>query len=373
MARLSAGVRKRSDGIFEKRFTIKGKRFSVYGKTAKEIENKEQELRERIKNNTYINNKNITLDKYFEYWFKEHAKSVKGSTMGTYRFRYYNHISKELGDHKLQTLEKREIVSMQNSMLENGLTPTTANNAITLLKNILKDAIRDEIITISPAANIRKIKIETKKASETIHRALTEEEQKIFMQEMKKDFYYEIVALMICSGLRIGEAAALKWSDIDYVNNVIHINKTIARDINNKITLNTPKSAAGKRDIPLTPNIKQILKQAKEKNILINGNVLSIDNRVFCTPYGKTVCDGSVNRAIDKAISNLQKQGVKIERISAHALRDTFATRFIEQGGTPQTLKTILGHSTLSMTMDLYAHVLPNTKQEEMQRINIVI
>ena len=54
-------------------------------------------------------------------------------------------------------------------------------------------------------------------------------------------------------------------------------------------------------------------------------------------------------------------------------MRDTFATRFIEQGGTPQTLKTILGHSTLSMTMDLYAHVLPNTKAEEMNRVQISV
>lgn len=54
-------------------------------------------------------------------------------------------------------------------------------------------------------------------------------------------------------------------------------------------------------------------------------------------------------------------------------MRDTFATRFIEQGGTAQTLKTILGHSTLSMTMDLYAHVLPNTKAEEMNRVQISV
>ncbi|MCI8889082.1 MAG: tyrosine-type recombinase/integrase, partial [Hungatella sp.] len=58
---------------------------------------------------------------------------------------------------------------------------------------------------------------------------------------------------------------------------------------------------------------------------------------------------------------------------TAHALRDTFATRFIEQGGNPQTLKTILGHSSLAMTMDLYSHVLPNTKQQEMDNLKIVL
>ena len=71
MARLGAGVRKRPDGTLEKRFTVKGKRYSVYGKTSKEIVMKEQELRQDIANNTYVDNKNITLDKYFEYWKQE--------------------------------------------------------------------------------------------------------------------------------------------------------------------------------------------------------------------------------------------------------------------------------------------------------------
>jgi integrase len=56
-----------------------------------------------------------------------------------------------------------------------------------------------------------------------------------------------------------------------------------------------------------------------------------------------------------------------------HLTRDTFATRYIEQGGSPQTLKTILGHSSLAMTMDLYSHVLPNTKQKEMDNLKIVL
>lgn len=61
-----------------------------------------------------------------------------------------------------------------------------------------------------------------------------------------------------------------------------------------------------------------------------------------------------------------------MEHFTAHALRDTFATRYIEQGGNPQTLKTILGYSSLAMTMDLYSHVLPDTKRKEMNQLKIV-
>ena len=81
----------------------------------------------------------------------------------------------------------------------------------------------------------------------------------------------------------------------------------------------------------------------------------------------------AINRAITKTLERLEAKGTYIDYFTAHALRDTFATRYIEQGGQPQTLKVILGHSSLAMTMDLYAHVLPNTKQKEMDNLYIAL
>ena len=72
---------------------------------------------------------------------------------------------------------------------------------------------------------------------------------------------------------------------------------------------------------------------------------------------------------IDNVLKRLRQQDIEIERFTHHAFRDTFATRYIEEGGNMQTLQKILGHSSLAMTADLYAHVLPNTKQQEMQQI----
>ncbi|MDO4439134.1 MAG: tyrosine-type recombinase/integrase [Eubacteriales bacterium] len=71
----------------------------------------------------------------------------------------------------------------------------------------------------------------------------------------------------------------------------------------------------------------------------------------------------------NRTFKRLENKNIHIDRVTPHALRDTFATRAIENGMNPQTLKKILGHSSLAMTMDLYAHVLPNTMQEEMEKI----
>ena len=192
------------------------------------------------------------------------------------------------------------------------------------------------------------------------------------MQEMKNHYYYEFVAMLLATGMRSGEVAALTWKDIDYQNNVIHVTNTLTRAVNGKLIAgDSTKTDAGKRDIPMTETIKEILSRQRAKM----GNIVSLNDssNVFVAEYGGYVQNGVVNKAIADVLKIIDAAGTHIEHFTAHALRDTFATRYIEQGGSPQTLKTILGHSSLEMTMDLYAHVLPNTKQQEMDSIHIAI
>lgn len=369
MARLAAGTRKRNDGTLEKRFTVNGRRYSVYGKTTKEITAKEQDIRKKIAAGIYTDNRNITLDGYFEEWKKGKRNGAKSSTLKTYSIYYKKHISPRLGSRKVQKIERREVLNLQRQLSEE-LSSNTINLIIKILRAIFNDAIKDEVITKNPAEGISALK-EQEKASETIHRALTEEEQAAFMEEAKNNYYYEFIALLLSSGMRSGEAAALCWSDIDYKNNVIHVTKTLTVTENGVLYVgNSPKSEAGRRDIPLTDTIKGILARQRTKS----GNILPMGvNNIFVGVYGGLIHNSALNRAITDILSALEAKGTHIEHFTAHALRDTFATRFIEQGGQPQTLKTILGHSSLAMTMDLYAHVLPNTKQKEMDSIHIAI
>lgn len=368
MARLGAGTRKRADGTFEKRFTVGGRRYSVYGNSVKEISQKEQEIRKKIEAGIYTDNRNLTLDQYFNEWLINKRTGTKGNTLKTYKSYYYKHISPRIGGRKVQQIERREILNLQRDVSE-GLAAATCNGVMRTIKTVLNDAVHDEIILKSPAEGIKALK-ESKRAVETYHRALTEQEQKDFMQEMAKDYYYEFVSLLLCTGMRIGEASALLWSDIDYKQNVIHVTKTATFDENGAMSIGSPKSKAGKREIPLNDTIKGILSSQRKKL----GNIRSIDgDRVFMSVYGTTVHNHAINRAISSALVRLKEQGRPIEHFTAHALRDTFATRYIEQGGSPQTLKVILGHSSLSMTMDLYSHVLPNTKQKEMDKLKIVL
>jgi len=366
---LAAGYRQRPDGRYESRFTVDGKRYSVYADTLKKCKEKEAALREEIKNGLYTSNRKLTLDKYYEEWKSARKGTVKGNTELGIECRYKKHIKPALGHRKLVEIEKREIVKLQKDLAEN-LKPSSVNIIMTHLKSMLNDAVEEGILVKSPAAGIKALQVK-ERAADTYHRALTEEEQKLFMQEAKSEWLYELLAFLLCTGMRIGEATALTWQDIDYKNNVIHINKTFSRTAEGKFVVGTPKSRTGIRDIPLNDSIKEILKLQKEKQRMVHGNVINLSQWIFENCFGGMVFNASANKAITDTLERINKDGVKIEHFSAHALRDTFATRYIEQGGSPQVLKTILGHSSLAMTMDLYSHVLPNTKQKEMDSVKI--
>lgn len=192
------------------------------------------------------------------------------------------------------------------------------------------------------------------------------------MQEAKTEWLYEFFCFSLCTGMRLNEITALKWQDIDYINNVIRVNKTVSWKEGGGIEETLPKSDTSNRDIPMNDTIKKILQMQKTKMSMVYGEIHArkMDSNIFIGSNGaKAIASSTVSSAIDNVLKRLRQQGIEIERFTHHAFRDTFATRYIEEGGNMQTLQKILGHSSLAMTADLYAHVLPNTKQQEMQQI----
>lgn len=367
MAKLPSGTRRRKDGTLEKRFTINGIRYSVYAVNTKELAEKEQLMREQIKQGCYTQNCNITLNQYFAEWIEHKKKSVKSNSIATYISHYNNYLKNGIGNRKIKDIERREVMQIQTD-ISNCISANSTNHVMLVLQSILSDAVKDEIIMKNPANGVKALKVE-KKAVDTTHRALTKQEQVDFMTELKDSYYYSFIALMLASGMRSGEVGALTWQDIDYKANVIHVNKTVTRnEKGTNIVGSSPKSKAGYRDIPMNDTIVRILREHKAKFDILQFSTC----RIFVSVQGGIIGNPTINNEIKRTIKRLADKGVVIENFTSHALRDTFATRYIEQGGKMETLKKILGHESITMTMDLYAHVLPDTLQDEMNKIKIV-
>lgn len=171
---------------------------------------------------------------------------------------------------------------------------------------------------------------------------------------------------MLRTGMRKGEMQGLKYSDIDKKQKLIHVQRTLKYIEGKGYMEDTPKTRTSARDIPLTAaTLEHIEAQRKYWGF----KVVRMDQYLFCNEEGGPVSRERIQAEIDRTINRIREAGHDFPRITSHVFRHTFATRAIEAGMQPQVLKTILGHSSLAMTMDLYSHVLPDTKAEEMEKI----
>ena len=351
------------------RKTIDGKSVAVYGKTIEECYSKMHEKEEAIKNHMHIDNQKITLNKYYSTWISELGKADKPTTVCDYG-KPWRYISKYLGDMRIVKINKTDVLQFQNQVAQDS-TQNNANRVIRLLNQILNSAVTDRIIDYNPCTGIKRFKIEKDKACDTNHRALTEQETNIFMRYAENSQYYILFQFLLCSGCRIGEACALNWFDIDFEGKEIRINKTATRLEKGFVILDSPKTESSNRTIPITPDIELLLRRQAEQNRALFGNTCTL---VFPNSRGSLANYNSVNNSINAIVKNIGKEErAFFPTFTTHAFRHTFATRCIEQGMSMHTLSKIMGHSSLKVTMDLYAHVLPNTKYQELEKIRFVV
>lgn len=366
--------KRRNDGRKRVSFSYEGKRYYCYGKTIQEARENEFELKKKLIEGVYKKGRDLTLDEYHERWEAARHGTVKGATIRKQSFEYAD-ASKAVidkagtvfGKLKLVDIERQNVKDLQ-AALSKKYSTTSVNGIVALIGHILNDAVNDRILTWNPAKGVKPLKRTEPEARDTNHRALTVEETKAFFKAAEGSWYYNLYRFLINSGCRCGEAGALKASDIR--GDVVKIERTITKSANGVYHIGeTAKTRKGQRDIPYTEGIRAAVEAQKAQNaVLFGSGPIKLDSCIFQSPRGTLLSVTVVNRDIR---SICQKAG--IEHFTAHAFRDTFATRAIESGMKPKTLQEILGHANIGVTMNLYAHVMEETKRTEMQSVVIAI
>ena len=170
---------------------------------------------------------------------------------------------------------------------------------------------------------------------------------------------------MLQTGLRTGELVGLKWEDIDFSKKTMNIQRSMEyRHSTGEWRGGEPKSKSGYRVVPLTDEAISILKDQKIKNKKIKVIPMEWNEFVFLCRKGTPVKNSTYDTALSKICD---KAG--IPHFSMHILRHTFATRCIEAGMKPKTLQTLLGHSNIGITMNLYVHTTEEEKQREIDLV----
>ena len=376
MPRIPAGMRKTARGTYESRFTIHGKRYSVYGKTVKECKEKELTRRQEIEEGLRYSGRELTLDQYFQKWEQGRLGSVRASTIRTERYIYRLAaditLSPEgcrLGAMSLDKLGTRHVRDVQTALWQR-YKPATVNRSISVIRAVLESALVERLIAWNPTRGMRSLKLQEKPARETIHRALTLEETEAFFRAAEKrgSWYIPFYTFLLNTGCRFGEAGALMPGD--FCDGMIRIERTLTRTVDgHQIVGDSTKTGHSMRVIPARHAALEAVKAQQRQNRLRFGEEADADETgpIFRAPRGGLLGARGIMKDID-----LICRDAGIERFSAHAFRDTFATRAVESGMQAKTLQEILGHADISITMNLYAHVMEETKRRQMEAVAVM-
>jgi len=364
-------ISKREDGTWWARITIgkdengKQKRKAFYGKTRKEVQEKLAAAVNDVNKNTYIEPSSMTIACWMDIWLSEYKKiQLKPRTYMKYRFEYNRYIVPALGRLPIKDLRADMVQKFINEMASK-VSASTVIATYSILRASLRQACLNDMLAKNPADGA-KLPI---RESRAVH-VLTPEEQERFIKTANDEYLGDIFIIELATGLRIGEALALTWDDVDFEEEVLNVNKTQGPVIlydeqgnaHREIVTGTPKTKSSNRTIPLLPEVVGVLKHLQADHFSPN------NNKVFCNLKGKPVDQSYVvtklHRICDKA---------GIGRVNFHSLRHTFATRCLESGIELKVVQELLGHASIRMTADLYTHVLPDKKKESIMKLQNTI
>lgn len=352
MLRLVENITRRKDGRFMGRFIVgyenNGKALYqyVYGKTYDEAEEKlmiGKEIESR-----YLSGRNISVKKVYTEWLNAVVNRVKESSFANYKLKFEKHILPEFGDMSCVELSAGVINAFINRKLADGLSASYVRDIIIVFKTMLKYAQEEYKFSLS-LKNIALPKCE-KKAEQKLNNA----EQHLLVEHLQRHMNLTSFGVMISllMGLRIGELCGLRWSDVDFKNRILHINRTVQRiaiaegSRKTKIIISSPKSATACRSITIPDILMAYFEKFRADGgcYILSGSEKVIEPRTMQYRYKKIL------------------QSARISYHNFHQLRHTFATNCMQNGFDIKTLSNVLGHSNVSLTLSRYVH--PDTTHE---------
>ena len=388
--RLRTGEWQRPNGGYVYRWTDQyRRRHAVYADTLEELRERETQVTVDEHEGVRTNTGNITVNNMFDLW-KELKLGIKDTTMKNYIYMYELFVKDSFGKLKLAKVKKSDVRRFYNNLIETrNLSVSSMDSIHNILHQVFRVAVDDNLIRNNPADNLsREFKHVLGEANK--REALTIEEQKLFLSYMLKTeqfrHWYPIFYIMVNTGLRVGEITALRNADLDWKKGVIHVNHTLVYyDHRNGegcyYSISTPKTAAGKRTVPMTEGVKDAFRMQKEyledANITCNIQIDGYTDFIFLNRYGTVFYQASLNRALKRIIQTcnfeildktpLEKEPLLLPNFTTHVLRHTFATRAAECGLGPHVLKAYLGHSDISTSMNIYVTASEEFKAKEIE------
>ena len=389
---LKTGESQRPNGTYDYRWTGRdGKRHVVYAKTLEELRKKEEQVQNETYQGLKAEARNVTINEMFDLWCQI-KRGLKNNTFENYKYMYNLFVRPNFGKHRIYTLKKSEVKKFYNMLVdERNVQASTIDTVHTVLHQVLQMAVDDRYISNNPSDGVLKELKKSHVFKTEKRRALTKPEQDLLLNFLKTHHtyrhWYPLFAVLVGTGMRIGELAGLRWCDIDLEEGIIDVNHTLVhydhREDGAKkgcySNIHTPKTQAGVRQIFMLDFVKEAFLMEKEYQefmgikceVVIDGYT----DFIFLNKNGNTYHQGTVNKTIRRITRDcndevlLKHEGeedpVLLPHFSCHSLRHTFTTRMCEAGVNVKVVQDTLGHADIATTLGIYADVTKEFKKQQ--------
>lgn len=336
------------------------KRKSVFGKTQTEVKQKLKQIELGIMSDTFVDESSITIYQL--------ARQIQDDKLAFNELKpatYHRNIEtlKRLKSIYMTPIQKANVTLLKSFLLDQvNYSQSTINKVYNMLTATFKEAIKRNIIKKNPMEEIRKPK--SKKITDDVRALTVEEQSKLINLLQTKDIKYsQQMLLSMLTGLRMGEINALAVNDINLIFGTLSVNKTISRGAKGEAYISdTAKTNAGIRTIPLTEDVKALLRDCMrftekgylfttEKQSLITTNQVNMELNRVLTKYD----------VVDKTVAG---------KVTCHSLRHTYATRCIEGGMSAKVLQSLLGHTDIRVTLNTYCNAFEKFQTDDINKVN---
>lgn len=371
-------IYKRPDGTWAGQVSVgydpatgKLKRKSFYGKTRKEVADKMAQALQEVRSGTYIEPAQTTFGEWLDKWLAGYKKGqLKPSTYESYEILINVHIKPALGKIPMAKLQAHILQSFYNEKLaagradgKGGLSTRMVRYLHAIIRQALQQAVKEGLLPRNVADATSPPTVKNKQM-----RPLTEDELLTFFETARKDRLFPAYVLAATTGLRRGELLGLCWDCVDLENGVITVKRQLLA-LKDGLTLEeTTKSKSGRRSITLTDDAIRELKAWRKRQLqekLLMGEAYQDNGLAFCKEDGTPLDPREFTKRFQR---QLAKAG--LPKVRLHDLRHTHASLLLARGVHPKVVQERLGHSSITMTLDLYSHLTPGLQEAAAATLN---
>ena len=335
----------------------KRRRKVVYGKTKQKCLERMRTVQLQHSRGELTGLSNQTTNDYLKQWIAMRAKTVEPGTLANYQRHIDQHLGPYIGPVPLRRLTADKIQEAYRQMERDGISTSERKKIATVVRMVLKDAVKQGLIQVNPAVNVT-----TPRHRVEDFEAWTREEVGVFLDVARGHRLYALFVLALDSGMRQGELFALEWKDIDWTQGAVRVNKSL-ESINGRLRIKIPKTPKSRRTIKLSDFTMKVLKEYR------NSADHVFRPTVFTNTRGGWLHRSNLrvqvfNRLITKA---------GVTKIRFHDLRHTSASLLLQAGVNVKVVSERLGHSRIEQTLSTYAHVMPGMQGIAAEAINLIL